>query len=343
MHTEHSSGWWMASAFIVTTLIALVIVVLGAVELVRGEGAALLAAGVVALVGCMAVFAVGLALDTTIQRRLFNIQGRISELTDQLHEHQRILRQLHEHTMLSDSAKAIVYRKEERTLIRRAIDEEISRENWEEARILIDEMVRRFGSGPEIGELRDSVASSQAAAMERQLDAKIAALDRFISEQAWDRAYIQADRIAELFPDSPRASQLITRIEDAKRETRQTLERAFREAADREDTDRAMELLTQLDQYLTEAEAAPLVEIARGVIAKQRDNLGARFKMAVHEHAWSEAVRIGEHITAQFPNSKMAEEVASLLDGLRTRAAEGGEAPDAVPATATTDGGSDHG
>ena len=57
------------------------------------------------------------------------------------------------------------------------------------------------------------------------------------------------------------------------------------------------------------------------MIGKQRDNLGVQFKLAIHDKEWTEAVRVGEGIIKEFPNSRMADEVRELLDLLRERAA----------------------
>jgi hypothetical protein len=47
-----------------------------------------------------------------------------------------------------------------------------------------------------------------------------------------------------------------------------------------------------------------------------------RFKLAVQDRAWIDAVRVGERIVADFPNSQMAAEVRGMLDVLRERAAQ---------------------
>jgi len=82
-----------------------------------------------------------------------------------------------------------------------------------------------------------------------------------------------------------------------------------------------MQLIREMDKYLTEQEAEPLRETARGVIGKARDNLGVQFKLAVRDKEWVAAVNIGEQIIRDFPNSKMSDEVRSMLDVLRQRAA----------------------
>ena len=60
---------------------------------------------------------------------------------------------------------------------------------------------------------------------------------------------------------------------------------------------------------------------ARGVIGKKRQNLGVQFKLAVADHEWIDALHVGEQIIADFPNTKMADEVLSMMDLLKERAA----------------------
>ena len=84
--------------------------------------------------------------------------------------------------------------------------------------------------------------------------------------------------------------------------------------------DEAMEMIQEMDHLLSEAESEQFKEFARGVIGKAKENLGATFKLAVHERAWDRAASIGQRIIDEFPNSRMAGEVRELIDTLRERA-----------------------
>ena len=64
------------------------------------------------------------------------------------------------------------------------------------------------------------------------------------------------------------------------------------------------------------------METADAVITKYRETLGARFKMAVSDRRWTEAIGFGDAITSQFPNTTMAKEVRELLDTIQSRADE---------------------
>ncbi|MFA6044940.1 MAG: hypothetical protein WC718_08150 [Phycisphaerales bacterium] len=130
-----------------------------------------------------------------------------------------------------------------------------------------------------------------------------------------------AGRIMRLFPDSPRVESLRNRVAEARAAFKRDLERRFLVASHEGKSDEALELLRELDQYLTAAEAEPLRELARGVIGKARENLGAQFKLAVQDKRWREAVNLGEEIISQFPNTRMAGEVRGVIDGIREKAA----------------------
>ena len=130
------------------------------------------------------------------------------------------------------------------------------------------------------------------------------------------------DRIQRLFPDSSRVLSLRSRVEQAQAAYKADLERRFLMAAQEGHADNALTLLKELDPYLTIVEGEPLRELARGVIGKARDNLGAQFKLAVQDRRWRQAASIGEQIIAEFPNSRMAAEVRDVIDGIRIRANE---------------------
>ncbi|MFG0251422.1 MAG: hypothetical protein ACF8NJ_00950 [Phycisphaerales bacterium JB038] len=311
----------MSATLAATVFVSLVMLVLGSAWLIRGGTETLIAAGVVTLVLSVAVGVIGLSLDYAAERRQAELQDRLAELQRKLGEGVSLLRKVREQTMLSDSAKAILYRKEERTLIQNAIDEETTRENWDEAIVLVEEMMHRFGASAALAEMRANIDAARVVSAERALDAQIETLEEMLDRQAWQEAGDEALRICQAFPDSPRARQLAERVQEAHREHKLGVVESFREAAGHGDYDRAMQLLKQLDQHLSEEEAAPLAEIAREVIANFREVQGERFRGAVQRHDWSTAVHLGEQIIEQFPNAKMAEEVAEMMDGLRSRAA----------------------
>jgi hypothetical protein len=49
-------------------------------------------------------------------------------------------------------------------------------------------------------------------------------------------------------------------------------------------------------------------------------SMGVQFSLAVNEKRWADALGIGERIMADFPNTKMAQEIHDGMESLRQRA-----------------------
>ena len=82
---------------------------------------------------------------------------------------------------------------------------------------------------------------------------------------------------------------------------------SYGEAVRKKDVDRSIELLHELDIYLTPQEAAALQESARGVFRAKLHQMGVQFAICVTDERWSEAIRAGEDIVREFPNPRMAQ------------------------------------
>lgn len=228
---------------------------------------------------------------------------------------------------LSEGAKRVLHRREERELLRRAIEQDITDEDWDAATVLVKELAEQFGYRADAEEFRTRIERARAQTMDRHVVDALVELDDLIRGQQWAESYAEAARIQRLYPESHRVDGLRERVDQAHLRYRKELERRFLVAADREEIDEAMALLKELDAYLTPTEAAPFQEVARGVISKSRENLGVRFKLCVQDHHWAEAVAVGQQIIADFPNSRMADEVRGMLPVLRDKAGAVGGAP----------------
>lgn len=233
------------------------------------------------------------------------------------------IRGLREQSALSDDARRVLNRQTERTLLCRAIEEDIGAQAWDAATVLCEELSERFGYRADAEEFRARIDLSRAEITERRVSDNIARLDGLIVQRRWDVALREAARIRRLFPDSPRVENLRTRVEAARGVYKQDLERRFLEAAHGGRVEEAMSLLKELDSYLSEQEAEPFREVARGVISKARENLGAQFKLAVQDRQWASAAAVGRRIINEFPNTRMAQEVRSMMDGILVRANQG--------------------
>jgi len=231
----------------------------------------------------------------------------------------QLLRSINDRLLISEASKQITHREENRRALQAAIAEDINKGDYEAAIKLVDTMVSDYGYREDAEQLRREIEQARSTEMNKKIDAMVARMEELVAAQDWDSATREALAIERTFPDSPRVKQLQARVGSALAEYKRDLERQFLDAAAREDVDAAMDLLKQLDKYLSETEAGPFRETARGVITKQRENLGVRFKLAVNDREWLQALRIGEHIIRDFPNTKMAEEVRGMMDQLRER------------------------
>lgn len=233
------------------------------------------------------------------------------------------VRHLADEQSLSDDARRVLNRRRERDLLRKAIEEDIAVEDWDAAMVLVKELAERFGYRSDAEEFRTRIETARYQMVERRVEEGIRALDSLIVQLRWTEASAEAARLSRLYPDSPRVEGLRHRVETARQRYKAELERRFLTASESGDVEEALELLKELDGYLSESEAEPYREVARGVIGRARENLGVQFKLAVQDRQWATAAIVGDRIIREFPNTRMAAEIREMIDGIRQRAAMG--------------------
>jgi hypothetical protein len=102
-------------------------------------------------------------------------------------------------------------------------------------------------------------------------------------------------------------------------ERKKVLLNAWDDAVNRRATDRSLEILKELDLYLTPQEAVTLQEAARDVFKDKLHNLGVQFSLAISGEQWDKALEIGRQIIHDFPNSRMSEEIREKMDVLKQK------------------------
>ena len=229
---------------------------------------------------------------------------------------------MNDRLLLSETAKKIAYRWHDVDALRKSIREDINAKRFDEALALIAEMSKTYGSVEESENFRDEIHAARRAEMESKITVAITQIEKVIEENDYEKAMQDARKLMRLYPESERAKAMPERVAEARDDYKKQVEREFLVAAGKDDVNRAMDMLKVLDVYLTPSEAEPLREVARGVIGKLRDNLGVQFKMAVHDGEWAAAVKIGEQLVVEFPNTRMAAEVRGLMDELKKRVGE---------------------
>ena len=223
---------------------------------------------------------------------------------------------------MSENAKRILFRDRELELIRKTVHDDIAQGDFHAALVLCDQMANVFGAVEEAEKMRTRVQEIIHQHHEERIQEEMQQLTDLLETQQWVDAYQFSARMRRLYPESPLLHGLEQKIADARTQYRHQLEDRFLSTAQKEDVEKSMALLRELDGYLTPEEARKFRDTATSVITTYRDTLGARFKMAVGDHRWQDAIEFGEEIVRQFPNTKMTEEVNDMLKTIRIRAVE---------------------
>ncbi|MFT3787779.1 MAG: hypothetical protein QM770_16680 [Tepidisphaeraceae bacterium] len=279
----------------------------------------LLSAAGVALVVVLTTLPLALSAGTR-ERRL---QGQITEclgpVSEQLTRAANTLNLIAEQQLVSDRAKAVAFRQKDADAFRRAIQEDISRQDYDAALALVEEMDREFGYKAEADRLRTEVLEKQGEVIRRQVDAALVVVDRHVMAEQWPQAFKEAQRLRTLFPTQTRVQNLPNEIEARRNQVKRDLLQRWHEQVRAGHHSEAFVVLKKLDTYLSPVEAASLEEDARNVIRERQNQLRNAFTTAIHNGQTMEAIRVGEEIIDDFPNTQMAREIRERMDTLRTR------------------------
>jgi hypothetical protein len=304
---------------------AAVLIGIGIYRAALGLEWTMLAVGALGVVIVLAVWALTIALAPQPADRT-HLDSRLDAMTERLQRMTEHLSRISEQQLISDRAKAIAYRDKDRDALRRAIQEEINRGEWDAALRLADDMEGTFGYRAEAARFRDEVRARRQEQVRRQVQEAMEVIDRQTRGEQWSAALRESERLSLLYPDNETVRNLPQEIDRRRQDHKNRLLQSWREAVDRHDVDGSIEILKQLDAYLTPAEATGMEDNVRQVFKEKRDQLSKQFGEAVTGHRWVDAIRTGETIIREFPESRMAQEVKEKMPLLRQRAAELGAA-----------------
>ena len=268
-----------------------------------------------------------MVLVMTLAPVLFKMEATLSRELDELRSFREgvarkfaTLDSIAESTRISDSAKSLAHRDQELNALREAIRGDIRVERWDAALSLIDEMERRFGYREEADRIREELDDARNAKIQSRLVEAVEMIESHFQSREWDRAQHEIDRLMTALPNEPRVLALTDRLHSARELHKHELKAAWDDAVRRSDTDHAIDVLKELDQYLSPAEAQNLQTSARHVFKEKLLQFGIQFRFAVNERRWQDALDIGLELIRDFPNARMANEVREVLDTLRERA-----------------------
>ncbi|MFH1718689.1 MAG: hypothetical protein ABIF19_15140 [Planctomycetota bacterium] len=227
------------------------------------------------------------------------------------------LTQINHSTRVSEAAKAIAFRDADRQSLREAVFDKLQQQDFDAA----DEIIEEIGQRPEYRDLAEQLRAQAEryhhATDQERANQVIAHIDRLLFDCQWTKASKQIEALIEAHPDNERAKGMRQVLLDKKQARKRILLAAWDDAVKNRETDRSLEILKELDFYLTPNEALALQEAARDAFRTKLHNLGVQFAIAVTEKQWSSALDTGHRIINDFPNSRMSEEIRAKLDVLR--------------------------
>jgi len=227
------------------------------------------------------------------------------------------LAEIERSTRLSENAKAIAFRDTERESLYEAVSQKISQQDFEAAYELIDEIQQRHEYGDLAQQLRVEADQHYNAGRHERIEGVVEQINALLDQYQWSKASVQIEGLIKAYPDSERARSMRQQLYIRKETHKKELLSAWDDAVQHQDTDRSLEVLKELDMYLTANEALALQEAAKDVFRNKLHNLGVQFSLAVSDKKWTNALEVGERIIMDFPNSKMSGEIRSKLDVLR--------------------------
>lgn len=310
-------------ATVISAVVGAILVVVGIVMLLADtpdtDGVVVLAAGFI--LGLLAVILqVGISVLLKTEANVNRLHHVALDVYDVVHRLDPLVKMMAENSQISDAVRSITHRESEREALRQAIREEMYGGDWEAANYLINEMERRFGYKQEADTLRQELASVREMTIEEKITEAAGHIENLLTEHRWERARMEIERMIRLFPRHERVLALPAELTRRREVQKQELLVNWKQAVERNEIEEGIAILTQIDQYLTREEAQNLQESARGVFKARLLNLGVQFSLAVSEHRWRDALEVGLQIRAEFPNSRMAQEVTARLETLRLRA-----------------------
>jgi hypothetical protein len=323
MEPGKDSFLWRFKWHIVIICAALIIVFLLAVftDIFQTAEAGLLR-NLVWLLGALIFLSALLAMLSRVFKMLDALRdnsAKLEQVTSALEKIHAGLAQINQSTRLSETAKAIAFRDVDKQSLREAVFDKLQQHDFDAAYEIIQEIAKR----PEYKELADQLRIQadeyQDATEQERINQVIALIEKLLEDFQWARASSQIEGLIRANPDSEKAKAMRQRLFDKKEERKRTLLAAWDDAIKRQETDRSLQVLKELDLYLSPNEALALQEAAKDVFRTKLHNLGVQFSIAVTERRWAQALDLGEQIITDFPNSKMSEEIHEKIDILRQK------------------------
>ncbi len=250
--------------------------------------------------------------------------AKLDNLADELAKTREILAQVNQGSRLTETTKSIAFRDAEMRTLQDAVFDKLQQKDFDAAGEIIDEIAHRTGNKRLAEQLRVQATKYRDASDVERMNQVIAHIEKLLEEHQWAKASAHIEQLIKASSNSEKALAMRQRLNEKKDERKKVLLNAWDDAVKRQATDRSLEILRELDQYLTANEGLALQEAARDVFRTKLHNLGVQFSLAVSGGQWTKALETGLDITREFPNSRMAEEIREKLEILKRKVEQKG-------------------
>jgi len=247
--------------------------------------------------------------------------SKLDKIASHLEKNHSILKQINQNTRLSEAARAVAFRDTDKQALREVVFDKLQQQDFDATYKIIDEIAQCTEYQELANQLRIEADKYRDATDQERINQVIAHIEKLLDSYQWAKASAQIERLIKDYPNSEKAKAMRQRLVDKKEERKKVLLTAWDDAVKRQATDRSLEILRELDMYLTPNEGLALQEAARDVFRTKLHNLGVQFSLAVSGKQWADALQIGQQIIRDFPNSRMAEEIRERMDVLRQKVA----------------------
>ncbi len=275
------------------------------------------------ILGTLVFISALLAMLSRVFKILDALRDNSNKLEDVANALEKIssgLAQINHSTRVSETAKAIAFRDADRQSLREAVFDKLQQQEFSAAEEIINEIAKR----PEYKELAEQLRAQtdryHDATDQERLNQILAHINKLLDDCQWGRAGAQIEGLIKTHPDHEQAKAMRQILLDKKQERKRILLAAWDDAIQSQETDRSLEILKELDQYLTPNEGLALQEAARDAFKNKLHNLGDKFSLEISETRWTNAIQTGQQIIRDFPNSRMAHEIRERIDILKQNA-----------------------
>ncbi|MHC4389595.1 MAG: hypothetical protein ACYSX1_13455, partial [Planctomycetota bacterium] len=216
------------------------------------------------LVVSLFLVAVILLLSKTIRilDALEENSSKLERIAEALEKNRSILTQLEKNLRLSEAAKTIIFSETNKQLLKDAALAKLKQRDFETANRMIHQMERH----PEFEKLAEQLRAEMNKPPDQtdaeKLKPKIEEIEKLLEAHQWAPAGAQLEDLIKAHPNSEAVKAVRQKLLHKKEERKKVLLTAWDDAVQRQATNRSLEILRELDQYLTPSEASALEEAA---------------------------------------------------------------------------------